>query len=81
MLLSAAESCLDLQLLHTAVADRQTKLRSTLLSGVAMLWRAVQVDPRERSSASQLLQHPWAVAPNSNTTRTRAALSGDEGHG
>lgn len=41
----------------------------------------LQIDPRERFSASQLLQHPWVAAPNSNTTRTRAALSSDEGQG
>lgn len=42
---------------------------------------AVQVDPRERATASQLLQHPWVALPHSNSTRTRAALNSDEGQG
>jgi serine/threonine protein kinase len=42
----------------------------------------LQIDPRERSSASQLLQHPWVTPTGSSpSTRMRATLSSDEGQG
>jgi hypothetical protein len=35
----------------------------------------LQMDPNDRSSAEQLLTHPWVAAQGSNPTRTRASLS------